>query len=222
MHARTVEAAQWWAKSRGEQSAAWIANYQNSLTQRHRTTISQIVGELGVTSVLEVGCHCGPNLVRIAQDHPQIEQCSGFDVNAEAIQAGVQWIVAKGLTERIQLVPGRMPEASRTLPDQCVDVVLSCYALAYIAPADLDGMLWEMGRLAKRAVIIAEPMTERPTSEGNVSMSGYNEWAHNYQAASQWINTWRGTTLTMHSVTPPVDRLRTMLVADFGDRLNMP
>lgn len=174
--------------------------------------ISGLVGSLGATSVLEVGCHCGPNLVRLATDHPQIEQLSGVDVSEEAIAAGTAWVQSAGLSERIQLVTGRIPGESASLPDRCVDVVLSCYALAYIAPPDLDAVLWEMGRLARKAVILAEPMTDQPRAESNAALTGYSEWAHNYRAASRWIGTWRDCTLTTHPVTPPVDRLSAILV----------
>lgn len=212
MHAQTAAAASWWAKPRGETNAAWIANYQNSLNSRHRTVLVETVRGLeGVTSVLEVGSHCGPNLVRLAKDLPGLTQLTGVDVNAEAVAAGQGWMHRLGLDERVQLVQGRIPDATQSLASGCVDVVLSCYALAYIAPADLDGVLYEMGRLARRAVILAEPMSggiPRPPS-----LSDYQEWAHDYQSASKWLATWRGTRIGFVPVSPPVDRLERVLVA---------
>lgn len=222
MHAETAGAAAWWARPRGDRSATWIATYQSSLQTRHRGVISEIIGGIGATSVLEIGCHCGPNLVRLASDHPQLTQLSGVDVNAEAIASGEAWIARVGLSERIQLVTGRMPDASATLPDRCVDVVLSCYALAYIAPSDLDAVLWEMGRLARKAIVIAEPMTDRPQAESRMELSGYSEWAHNYLAASRWINTWRGCAQTIQPVTPPVDHLQQILVVSRDDSSSTP
>lgn len=216
MHAQTIDAAEWWARPRGAQSANWIANYKNSLKTRHRDVISAVVGGLGATSVLEVGCHCGPNLIRLAQDYPYIGQLSGVDVSAEAIAAGASWVASQGLADRIELVQGRVPDKTRGLSDRCVDVVLSCYALAYIAPEDLDAVLWEMGRVARTAVILAEPMSDGSTATRH-TVTGYSEWAHNYRAASQWSNTWRGMVLTTHAVTPPVDRLSEILVAVRGD-----
>jgi ubiquinone/menaquinone biosynthesis C-methylase UbiE len=213
MHAATVDAANWWARPRTNDGASWIDNYKRSLGSRHRSVIAAIVGDLAATSVLEVGCHCGPNLIRLATEHPQIEQLTGVDVNAQAIAAGTSWAAERGLSERIQLVTGAIPAASQMLPDRCVDIVLSCYALAYIAPADRDAVLWEIGRLARRAVILAEPMTDQPGAVLKSTLDGYSEWAHNYQAASRWIGTWRGMTMRTVSVDPPVDQLRTVLVA---------
>jgi ubiquinone/menaquinone biosynthesis C-methylase UbiE len=214
MHAETLSAAEWWQRSRGETNKSWIENYQRSLKNRHRDVIVSIVKSMpGTASILEVGCHCGPNLVRLASDIPSLTHLTGFDVNADAITAGQDWLRQLDLEKRITLVQGRMPEATTDLADGCVDVVLACYALAYIAPPDLDGVLWEMGRLAKRAVIVAEPMTAHPTSQIKTNW-GYREWAHNYLGASKWIGTWRGSALSVRQVVPPVDALSEILVVE--------
>jgi predicted O-methyltransferase YrrM len=216
MHAQTVEAANWWAKSRGRDNASWIANYQNSLKGRQRTAIVEIVkGLSGVTSVLEVGCHCGPNLIRLAQELPGIEQLTGVEINADAVKAGQRWVEHEGLQDRVSIVEGRVPDKTDILPSECVDVVLSCYALAYIAPTDLDAVLYDVGRLAKRAVILAEPMPG--STPRAASLTDYQEWVHDYQAASKWIPTWRGMTQTIVPVTPPIDRLQGILVAVRGE-----
>lgn len=212
MHAQTIEAADWWARPASGRPANWIATYQNSLQSRHRDRIAEIVAELKPETLLEVGCHCGPNLVRLAGEHPALEMI-GIDANADAIQAGRVWVANQKLADRVQLNVGRMPEATSALPSQAFDVVLSCYALAYIAPADLDGMLSEMGRLAAKAIVIAEPMTTKEHAEWFGSFNGYQEWAHHYASARKWLNTWRGMTTRIVPVEPPVDRLASILVA---------
>lgn len=213
MHAQTLEAGDWWARSRGAGTANWIATYQNSVQSRQRTAIAAIIKELGAETVLEVGCHCGPNLVRVANEMPGL-QAVGVDINADAIEAGRNWIAAQGLASRIQLQVGRVPHITQQLPDGGVDVVLSCYALAYIAPSDLDAVLYDMGRLASKAIIIAEPMVRGtdPVTQRR-SLSGYNEWAHDYDRRAKWIGTWRGRTLRVATITPPVDKLHEILVA---------
>ena len=210
MDGQTQQAADWWARPRGDASATWIANYQQSLKSRHRDRIAEIVGELQPETLLEVGCHCGPNLVRLAQEQPTL-QMIGIDANTEAIQSGRSWVAQLGLADRIQLNVGRFPDQTSLLPDGGFDVVLSCYACAYIAPTDLDAALYELGRLARRAVILAEPMGERLDWRG--ALTGYSEWAHNYQTATRWLNTWRGMASRIVAVDPPVDRLAQILVA---------
>lgn len=212
MHAETAEAVGWWARPRGAQTDDWIGHYRNSLRQPQREAIvGALRGIPGVTSVLEVGCHCGPNLIRLAQDIPTLEQLTGIDVNVDAVKAGRSWVQTLGLHDRIDIVQGRIPDKTAALASGCVDVVVSCYALAYIAPPDLDAVLYELGRLAAKALVLAEPMPgggERPAQ-----WSGYREWAHDYAAAAKWLGTWRGCALTIVPVGPPVERLRSMLVA---------
>lgn len=214
MQTQTIDAANWWARPRGDQAQHWVNNYKNSTGHRHRTLISQIVGEIAPVNVLELGCHCGPNLMRIAADHPGVT-CAGLDVNADAIAAGMQWVAQATLRDRIEMAVGRAPQATEKFPDGAFDVVLTCYTLAYIAPADLDATLYEVGRLAKRAVILAEPQQlEGDVPQVRASMSGYTEWQHNYQIAKQWAKTLRHRRARIVPVVPHVDALNAILVLE--------
>lgn len=212
MHAQTVEAAQWWARPRGAQAADWIANYQNSLQARHRSIIAGIVKALNPATLLEVGCHCGPNLIRLTAELPTLF-ASGVDANADAIAAGEAWAVRAGVSDRVELCTGLVPEATAGLKDGCVDVVLSCYSLAYIAPRDLDAVLYEIGRLATKAVVLAEPMVATGPATEARSLSGYTEWAHAYADAVRWVGSLRGMQTRIVPITPPVDRLNGVWVA---------
>jgi cyclopropane fatty-acyl-phospholipid synthase-like methyltransferase len=213
MQAETIEAGDWWARPRGETAASWVKNYQLSLKARHRTAIVEIVKSLEAETVFEVGAHCGPNLVRLATEIPALRSI-GVDVSAEAVNAGRSWVASLGLSDRVQLNVGRVPQCTDAVPTGSCDVVLSCYALAYLAPEDLEETLYEMGRIAAKAVVLAEPMGH---SQNTRSMSGYTEWAHDYEQAAKWCMTWRGMTITRHPVSPPVDRLNGILVATRGE-----
>jgi len=208
---QTVDATAWWAEPRRERTAAWIEQYQTSLDIHHRKVISKIVGELDAKTVLEIGCHCGPNLVRLAVDYPSL-LLAGFDVNADAIEAGKAWIAQKGLSHRIRLDRATFPTGTEKSTTGCVDVVLSCYTLAYVSVKDIDAALYECGRLAKNAVVLAEPMTDGPTEGETFMTNGYHEWAHRYQARAPWISTLRNCQLSIVPVSPPVDRLKSILV----------
>jgi len=213
MHAATLDAEQWWARPRGDHAQTWIANYKTSLTARHRNLLSRIVGELQPTTLLEVGCHCGPNLIRLASDYPTLH-CSGFDVNQDAITAGIAWAADVHLSDRIDMRAACFPEATETLPDHCVDVVLTCYAIgAYMAKEDLVPALYELGRLAKHAVILAEPMITGPT-QAKQTLNGYIEWHHDYREALRWVSTLNTRRSRIVPVTPPVDSLSAILVLE--------
>lgn len=214
MQAATIESQGWWAQARGDRAQGWNENYQKSLHTRHRTIISQIVGELGdVQTILEVGCHCGPNLIRLATDYPQLRG-TGLDVSADAITFGTAWVAQRHLQDRITLRQAPFPQGTEHLASGSVDVVLTCYAIgAYMADADLTAALYEMGRLAKRAVILAEPMIEGPTRAKH-TMNGYIEWHHDYRRAIQWISTLNQRRARIVPVAPPVDSLDAILVLE--------
>ena len=212
MHVETQHVAQWWANPRGPQNKAWVENYRNSLQARHRSAIVDVVKSLNPKTLVELGSHCGPNLVRLARELPDLKM-HGFDVNTEAIEAGRQWMTQLGLSERIVLEAGRIPDATDSVPNGSCDVVLSCYTLAYIAPTDLDAVLYELGRLATKALVLAEPIATDGTKHNAASLRGYSEWAHDYQRASQWIGTLSGWTTRIIPVDPPVDRLNGIFVA---------
>ncbi len=211
MHAATVEVTNWWAKPRAEVSA-WIDNYQKSVHVRHRDLIAEQVGKLGADTLLEVGAHCGPNLIRLANTFPTL-RLHGIDANVAAVEAGRAWVKQLGLGDRVAITAQRFPGGTDNLPTGAFDVVLSCYTLAYLAPEDVDAALFEMGRLARKAVIIAEPMILPGVHPAPIhKASGFSEWAHDYQGALKWIGNLRSVTTTIIPVAPPVDRLSAILV----------
>jgi hypothetical protein len=67
--------------------------------------------------------------------------------------------------------------ASRWEPAE-VDVVVSCYSLAYVAPDDLNGLLAAMVRSARVGIILIEPMMGEPCMM--YAAGGMIEWRHDY------------------------------------------
>jgi len=221
MRGRTEAIGDWWARDRGADTARWVANYQQSLGGRQRTALLEIIKALTAETVLEVGCHCGPNLMRFATECPTLRMI-GIDISPDAVTAGRAWSVARGVSDRVQFNVGRVPEALDRLPAGSADVVLSCYTLAYLAPADLDAALYAMGRVARRAVVVAEPMVFAPSeATGTRSLSGYCEWRHCYIDRQRWIGTMRDWTMRRIDLSPPVDRLNGIVVYD-GSGLKPP
>lgn len=216
MLATNLAASDWWAMTRPD-AASWIANYKSSLHARHRNVIAEIIGPMAPESLIEVGCHCGPNLIRLAQDVPSLSELFGIDVSAQAIAGGNEWAKESGLSDRVKMQIGRIPKDTQGLTSGCADVVLSCYALAYLTVSELDDALYEMGRLAARAVVIAEPMTIEDGAHAptyTTVMSGYQEFAYDYQARTRWINSLQGWSRRLVPVTPRVDQLNAVLVLE--------
>ncbi len=210
MHAETAAVVDWWARPRGTKVVEWVADYQQSVTAPYRGTLATVMAGLQPETVLEIGCHCGPNLMRFAQEMPELRML-GVDASAEAIEAGKLWVETGGLTSRIRLSAGCFPAVTNRLVSGVVDVVLSCYSLAYMAPADLPEALYEMGRLAGKALVIAEPMAQgAPVWE--TSLTGYQIWHHDYRAALQWAASCAGMTIQSLPIQGP-DSLNGLLVA---------
>ncbi len=215
MQIGTRSAVEWWAAPRTDTfQAGWIDDYKNSLHRAHRSAIVEIIRRYDVQSVLEVGCHCGPNLIRLAQDVPTLTELFGVDANAQAIAAGQSWATEAGLDGRVQMSVGQFPDCTAKMADGCADVVLTCYALAYLSPEDLDATLFELGRLAKKVVILAEPVSPGAPTPLSRTATGYQEWAHAYGKSLKWIGSLRGMTLRMLDINPPVDHLNAILVLE--------
>lgn len=213
MQTATLDAVNWWADQRADPSS-WIDAYKNSLHQRQRTAISEIVKRYDVSTVFEVGCHCGPNLIRLAQDIPTLTEIFGIDASPQAIQAGTAWAKEAGLDSRVSMSVGRFPEDTAHLASGYADVVISCYTLAYFCPEDLDPALYEIGRLAKRVVILAEPMTSGDAVAVSKTARGYQEYAHSYGKSLKWISSLRGMRLRMLDIDPPIDYLNGVLILE--------
>lgn len=207
VHTDTVEMSAWWGRDRGPETSAWISRYQQSLTNRHRQVITQVMTELQPETLLEVGCHCGPNLICLARALPTCHM-HGIDISPDAIQAGRTWCAVEQCADRVQLFEGRIPERIEQLPSKAYDVVLSSYALACIGPHDIDTVLYELGRLATRAIVLAEP---NPALYIAPATTGYREWRHDYRARQRWIGTLGGWTLDARPIDPPVDALTEVL-----------
>jgi len=143
-----------------------LKHYWNDLEAEHRHEVIRAVLATNpdVRSVLEVGCHVGTNLRLLAQFWPRAI-FYGCDINGEAIAYGQERFLESGLPpvflERASL---HAYLRARGL----VDVVFSCYALAYTAPADLPDVLQGILAAARCAVVIAEP-AGFPASSVNVS-----------------------------------------------------
>lgn len=133
----------------------WLKQYWESTEGSQRDAIIRGLEELGAFgSVLEVGCNTGPNLRRIHQRWPSVE-LSGMDIHGGAVQFGRSAAAAEGWHWAGYV--GDLRDLW-TLGADAADVVLSCYALAYLDPQDIAGALGACIRAARRAVVLCEPM----------------------------------------------------------------
>lgn len=191
----TAGAQAFWSEHPAD--AGWVAHYRNSEHAPHRRWVVAALREAQPWgSVFEVGCHCGPMLSVIQREWPGAV-VSGCDINREAVSD------ARARFPRV--VAGAFPAVTARWPDRSVDVVLSCYTFAYFDPLDIEAALKEAGRLAKRAVVLAEPIAWDVGDIGVIDREAFGEWRHAYLDLLMGIPEFQGW--TAHCVEVEYQRL---------------
>jgi cyclopropane fatty-acyl-phospholipid synthase-like methyltransferase len=176
---------------------------------RHRDLVIQGLRLLRpFTRVLEIGCNAGPMLRRIHREWPGLH-LAGMDVNREAVNHGLAAARSEGW--EWDAYAGDFTAGLRALTEP-YDVVVSCYALAYAGPEQIDGVMAEVARLARGGVVLAEPMIRGPSRRLETHPDASVEWAHDVEGLLRG-RVEAKTIWTRWTVDPPVDRLDGVLVA---------
>lgn len=200
-----------WHKKPTDGSRGWSA-YWDTMHAPHRTALVQTLRTLPpFSSLLEVGCGPGVNLWRILEAFPDAEVC-GIDVSQGAIDSGSERFAdadrrgALAGHARVTLCAGQIPEDLAAL--QTVDVVVSCYALAYVWPDRINETLARLQQLAHQAIVLAEPMVI-PGFDSGPTVRRPAEFRYDYLAWFQQQEGWQVTSMKPVSV----DRMNRILVA---------
>lgn len=153
-------------------------------------------------SVLEIGAHSGPNLWAIRQQFPDVHliglepsaACATFGQIAAVKEAMDRMTPRERLAfdQRAQdsgeipsvgvdLLVGKAPEGLAVFHD--IDVVVTCYTLAYLSPADLATTLREIKRIAKVGCLLVEPMPGPGGPAGPIVGAKVPASRHDYASA---------------------------------------
>ena len=172
----------WDSDSRRGEPDEWVMGYWDSREHSHRSLLMErLCSYTPVTSILEVGCNCGPNLYQIAKKFPDIE-IEGIDINPRAVEKGNELLASQGVSN-IKLSVGRADELER-YQDKSFDIVFTDAVLIYIGPDKIKKVIEEMLRITRRALILVEwhsfaPRGKDPEGLGLHSL-GY--WKRDYAA----------------------------------------
>lgn len=191
--------------------ATWAARdtaaaqvYWETRAHQYRALVAAFLAPVApFDSLLEVGCHAGPNLWAIRQQYPR-PQLYGVDPSGACVEyARVAWNAdaydRMTLAQRADYDAGRTPEtlgveffegiAPGWLVDfsemldahgLTLDVALTVYTMAYLTVAEADATLERLVTLAQRAVVLVEPMRTEE-EEARVEEPGrIPAWARNY------------------------------------------
>jgi len=125
----------------------WNQSYLSTWNHPHRQLIVAALKSIGWTSLWEVGCACGPNLVKITKEF-QGKQLGGSDVNPDAIALAEETF--KGARFHVESAEDLL------LSDKSVDVVLSDASLIYIGPQKIHKVMNELTRISRNHILLCE------------------------------------------------------------------
>lgn len=146
-------------------AGTWIDEYVASKDHPHRQLILNALQGFGeFAGVLELGCNAGPNLLRISELYPET-QLAGIDINKDAIAR------AQELLPKAVLKVGTVTELP--FPDQSFDIVIADAVLMYTNEKEVQRVLDEVNRVARKGVILVEWYAQKS------EITDYH-WAHNY------------------------------------------
>lgn len=173
----TADTQRYWTPETARDLAnveAVAEHYWNSAAEPQRTwAVAALQSLEPVTSVLDLGCQCGPNLRALHEWFPTM-RLVGLDCNPHALAYGRTHLPSASFVE------GSIPGALETWPDGAFDVVLSTYCLAYQSPDTICEALAHCLRIARVGLVLIEPMPNPDPEKLSVGGSGYVEWRHPY------------------------------------------
>lgn len=155
----------WWRDRKNPE----IATYRNSVSTLPRRFLADAAAAMRPWgSVLEFGCHCGPNLTVLRDRFGQFAY-TGIDVNPAAIGA------AREEFKNDPRSAFRIGNATALdYLDESFDLVFTSSCLSLIAPDVVGGVIEKLIAMAREAVIFQEPQR---TGDGHARIL---EWAHDY------------------------------------------
>lgn len=168
------ESEAFWTAPRAN-PGAWLEHYRVSAKEPWRDELLAALRPYSpFESVLEVGCHCGPNLQRMRAEFPACPW-TGLDINGEALGYGLHVAKRERYGADTQWVYGSILDRVNW-PDASFDLVLASSVLSVISPDCIRMALAEMRRLTSRLIVLQEPNED--------SHSGhFHQWAHDYRTA---------------------------------------
>lgn len=144
----------WKAAQRIGDDDEWVMSYWDSRDHSHRSfLVEKMSTYYPVTSILEVGCNCGPNLYLLAQKFPEAE-IVGIDINPRAVQKGNELLASEGIPN-IKLTCAGADELHQ-FKDDSFDIVFTDAVLMYIGPDKIQSVIREIYRVTRRVLILLE------------------------------------------------------------------
>jgi SAM-dependent methyltransferase len=165
----------------GNEEGDWIKGYWDSRNHSHRNLLVERICKFSPSSVLEIGCNCGPNLHLLAKKLPNAE-IRGIDINPKAVQKGNEWLAQEGISN-VKLSVGKANDLGE-FQDESFDIVFTDAVLIYIGPDKIKEVIEAMIRIARRALILMEWHRFEPQYKDPNGLGVYHHgsWKRDYIA----------------------------------------
>jgi ubiquinone/menaquinone biosynthesis C-methylase UbiE len=140
--------------------------------------MKEIEEYLPISSILEIGSNCGPNLYLVSKKMPTAK-IVGIDINKRAIEVGKEKFKRENI-ENVELSVSKADDLTR-FQSNSFDVVLTDAVLIYIGPDKIRKIIMDMIRIAKKAIILVEQHTEEETDNEGLGIYHSGLWRRNYR-----------------------------------------
>lgn len=168
-------AKQWW-RTRDQYDAGLADFYWQSRDAPVRRAIAESVAALDGHSLLEIGCHAGPNLWAIGKARA-FDRLAGTDLSPTVLAEARRHLTAAGLTGAFAVA------AADALPfaDKSFDICLTSVTLVCVGPETIDASLDEIVRVTAKWLVLCEPWSERRRDRPDY-YPNTTYWIRNYRA----------------------------------------
>jgi hypothetical protein len=169
------QAKQWW-RTRDRDEAGLTEFYWQSRQAPARRAIAEAVAALDGDSLLEIGCHAGPNLWAIGRTRA-FDRLAGTDLSPTVLAEARSHLAAAGLTGALAVA------AADALPfaDKSFDICLTSVTLVCAGPETIDASLDEIVRVTAKWLVLCEPWSEQPRDRPDY-YPNTTYWIRNYRA----------------------------------------
>lgn len=167
-----IEEQRWATKEQNEILTYW----DDRNNPRRNFLVERIEKFSPVSSILEVGCICGPNLYLLTKRFKNAKLI-GVDINSLAIKLGNDLFQKEGLAN-VRLILKKADELSE-FADKEFDVVLTDACLIYIGPDKIRKVLADIARIAKKGIVMAE--WNIPEGKQEIYEPHIGVWRRNYR-----------------------------------------
>lgn len=148
----------------------WKTDYLDTYNHPHRLWLVEQLRDLRFSSIFEVGCGPGANLVPIGIMFPRVA-LGGADVNPEAIALARETFGPNAFFEVASGDDLMMSDAS-------TDITLTDMCLIYVSPREIKKYLKEVKRISRRQVVFVE--FYHPSFWKRLRMTLAGRYTHNY------------------------------------------